>query len=101
TGTNLHYSRLTPQRACPPRRRGMRGRLRPIRLSLKTNHTLNPKETNMQYKTIVLELLQQRPQTHDQLRKDRKLLPTVEMYARELKTSHEAWKKTLGQERPG
>ena len=54
----------------------------------------------MQYKTIVLELLQQRPQTHDQLRKDRKLLPTVEMYARELKTSHEAWKKTLGQERP-
>jgi hypothetical protein len=55
----------------------------------------------MQYKTIVLELLQQRPQIHDQLRKDRKLLPTVEMYARELKTSHEAWKETLGQERPG
>jgi hypothetical protein len=55
----------------------------------------------MQYKTIVLELLQQRPQIHDQLRKDRKLLPTVEMYARELRTSHEAWKETLGQERPG
>jgi hypothetical protein len=55
----------------------------------------------MQYKTIVLELLQQRPQIHDQLRKDRKLLPTVEMYARELKTSHEAWKETLGEERPG
>ena len=36
-----------------------------------------------------------------ELRKDRKLLPTVEMYARELKTSHEAWKETLGQERPG
>ena len=30
----------------------------------------------MQYKTIVLELLQQRPEMHDQLRKDRKLLPT-------------------------
>lgn len=55
----------------------------------------------MQYKTIVLELLQQRPQIHDQLRKDRKLLSTVELYARELKTSHEAWKETLGQERPG
>ena len=55
----------------------------------------------MQYKTIVLELLQQRPQMLGELRKDRKLLPTVEMYARELKTSHEAWKKTLGQERPG
>jgi hypothetical protein len=55
----------------------------------------------MQYKTIVLELLQQRPQIHDQLRKDRKLLATVEMYARELKTRHEVWKETLSQERPG
>ena len=49
----------------------------------------------MQYKTIILELLQQRPEMHDQLRKDRKLLPTMELYARELKTSHEAWKETL------
>ena len=55
----------------------------------------------MQYKTIVLELLQQQPQRYDQLRKERKLLPTVELYARELKTSHEAWKQTLRQERPG
>jgi hypothetical protein len=55
----------------------------------------------MQYKTIVLELLQQRQEMYDQLRKDRKLLPTMELYARELKTSHEAWKQTLGQERPG
>ena len=38
---------------------------------------------------------------HDQLRKDRKLLPTLELYARELKTSHEAWKETLVQARPG
>ena len=55
----------------------------------------------MQYKTIILELIQQRPEMHEQLRKDRKLLSTVELYARELKTSHEAWKETLGQERPG
>ena len=55
----------------------------------------------MQYKTIILELLQQQPQMYDQLRKERKLLPTVELYARELKTSHEAWKETLSQERPG
>src|SRR5439155_26241617 len=55
----------------------------------------------MQYKTIVLELLQQRPRIHDQLRKVRKLLPTVEMYARELKTSHETWKEALREERPG
>ena len=54
----------------------------------------------MQYKTIVLELLQQRPEIHEQLRKDRKLLTTMEQYARELKTSHEAWKETLAQERP-
>jgi hypothetical protein len=55
----------------------------------------------MQYKTIVLELLQQRPQMHEQLRKERKLLTTLKFYAKELKTSHEAWKETLGQQRPG
>jgi hypothetical protein len=55
----------------------------------------------MQYKTIILELLQQRPEIHEQLRKSRKLLPTMEQYARELKTSHEAWKETLSHERPG
>jgi hypothetical protein len=59
------------------------------------------KETTMQYKTIVLELLQQRPEIHEQLRKDRKLLMTMESYARDLKSSHEAWKETLSQERPG
>ena len=31
----------------------------------------------------------------------RRLLPTVELYARELKTSHEAWKEALDQQRPG
>jgi len=55
----------------------------------------------MQYKTIVLELLQQRPQMHSQLRKERKLLPTVETYARELKTSHEAWTQILSEAKPG
>ncbi len=54
----------------------------------------------MQYKTIILELLQQRPQMHEQLRKDRKLLTTLESYAKELKTSHEAWKEVLTQEKP-
>ena len=44
----------------------------------------------MQYKTIILELLEQRPEIHDQLRKNRKLLPTLEICAHELKTSHEA-----------
>jgi len=58
-------------------------------------------ETTMQYKTIILELLHQRPQVHEQLRKDRKLLSTMERYARELKTSQEAWKQVLNQAKPG
>lgn len=55
----------------------------------------------MHYKTIILKLLQQRPGMYNQLRKSRKLLPTVEHYARELKTSHEAWKDLLSQAKPG
>jgi uncharacterized protein YfaS (alpha-2-macroglobulin family) len=57
-------------------------------------------ETTMQYKTIIHELLQQRPQMHEQLRKERKLLTALETYARELKTSHEGWKELLSQMRP-
>ncbi len=55
----------------------------------------------MQYMTIIHELLQQQPRTHEQLRKERKLLATVESYAKELKASHEAWKKMLTSLRPG
>ncbi len=55
----------------------------------------------MQYKTIIQEMLEQRPQMHDQLRKDRKLLPTLEIYARELKTSHQAWTQVLSEAKPG
>ncbi len=55
----------------------------------------------MHYKTIVLELLQQRPKLHDQLRKERMLLPTMERLARELKASHEGWKELLSQATPG
>ncbi len=55
----------------------------------------------MQYMTIIHELLQQQPRTHEQLRKSRKLLATVERYAKELKASHEAWKKMLEPLRPG
>jgi hypothetical protein len=55
----------------------------------------------MKYKTIILELLQQRPGMHEELRKERKLLTTLEYYAKELKASHEVWKETLSQQRPG
>ena len=55
----------------------------------------------MHYKTIICELLQQRPQMHEQLRKDRKLLTVLKNYARELKASHEGWMHLLTQMRPG
>jgi hypothetical protein len=64
--------------------------------------TLKPAmEKTMQYKTIVLELLKERTELHEQLRQERKLLTTMELYAKELKESHEAWKETLAQSRPG
>ena len=55
----------------------------------------------MQYKTIVLELLKERTELHEQLRLTRRLLPTLESCAHELKASHESWKETLSQARPG
>ena len=55
----------------------------------------------MQYKTIIHELLLARPQMYEQLRKERKLLTTLEIYAMELKESHEAWKEVLASANPG
>lgn len=55
----------------------------------------------MQYKTIILELLQERPEIHEQLRQARKLLPTLEQLASDLKTSHEAWKEKLSRTKAG
>jgi hypothetical protein len=62
---------------------------------------LNLKETTMQYKTITLGMLEQRPRLHERLRKNRVLLQTMEQFADELKASHEAWKQLLAQDRPG
>jgi hypothetical protein len=55
----------------------------------------------MLYKTILLELLQQHPSLYNQLRSKRILMPTLDLYARELKTSHEAWTHCLHQAMPG
>jgi hypothetical protein len=55
----------------------------------------------MLYKTIVLELIQQSPVLYDQLLKNRVMLPTLNHYAWELKTRHEAWKGILFQTKPG
>jgi len=55
----------------------------------------------MQYKTIVLQLIRQRREMHHQLKAKRLLLRTVELYAKELKTSHQTWKDRLSLAKPG
>jgi hypothetical protein len=54
----------------------------------------------MQYKTIVLEMIQDRPQLYDRLLKERALLSTLEAYAGQLRDSHHIWKGRLLQARP-
>ena len=54
----------------------------------------------MLYKTMVLGLLKQRPQLHNQLRKHRMLLAAVDFYGKGLKASHEAHKILLAQANP-
>jgi hypothetical protein len=54
----------------------------------------------MQYKTIILEMFQQRPRMHEELRRQRKMLTAVEIYANELKESHEAIAGQLQKARP-
>ena len=55
----------------------------------------------MQYKTICLHMIQERPQMYDQLLSKRILLPTLERYAIQLRTSHQTWKELLSQAEPG
>jgi hypothetical protein len=55
----------------------------------------------MHYKTIVLDMLLDRPELHNQLCSKRMLLATVNRYASELKANHEAWKDQLMQAKPG
>jgi hypothetical protein len=54
----------------------------------------------MQYKTIALELLKQRTQMYDQLRRERKLMEAMEACATWLKEKHDAWTEQLAQARP-
>ena len=55
----------------------------------------------MRYKTIVLELIQDRPLFYEQLRSSKRLLPSMESYAVDLRNSHLAWQETLRMQRPG
>lgn len=71
-----------------------------MRLCLKITFPLTLKETPMQYKTIVLEFLQQHTEMYDRLLKTRTLLPTLERYASQLRDSHLAWKDRLSRARP-
>lgn len=54
----------------------------------------------MLYKTIVLELLQERQEYYEQLRSSKRLLPAMDAYAASLKASHEAWTDRLDLMRP-
>ena len=54
----------------------------------------------MHYKTIVLELLRERTELHEQLRLTRRLLPTLETCSQELRASHQRWMETLATANP-
>lgn len=55
----------------------------------------------MQYKTIVMELLEQSTELHDQLQREHRLLAAVEALAVRLKASHDEITKQLEQAQPG
>lgn len=55
----------------------------------------------MQYKIIVLQLLEQHPELYERFRQQRTMLPTLEYYARELKILHEAWMEVILRVKPG
>lgn len=55
----------------------------------------------MQYKTIVLELLRERTELHEELRLTRQLLPTLDTCSQELRASHQSWMETLRAANPG
>jgi hypothetical protein len=54
----------------------------------------------MQYKTIVMELIQERPELYEQLRSSKRLLPAIDAYSIELRNSHDLWKARIGQVNP-
>jgi hypothetical protein len=54
----------------------------------------------MQYKTICLQMIQERPEMYEQLLSKQTLLPTLNRYSTQLRTSHLDWKELLSQARP-
>ena len=54
----------------------------------------------MQYKTIVMELLEQNPELHNHLKQNRKLLETIDTMALELKLRREQTIAELAEQQP-
>lgn len=54
----------------------------------------------MQYKTIVLELIHDRPQMQEELRRQGNLLQALDHYSLHLKSRHEFWKNSLANLHP-
>ena len=55
----------------------------------------------MQYKTIVLGLLEDLPEIKVHLLRERTMLQILDTYASSLRESHETWKENLREQRPG
>ena len=55
----------------------------------------------MQYKTITLEMLQERPGLYERLRSSKRLLATMDTYAAELKADHDIRTQAIALQRPG
>lgn len=54
----------------------------------------------MHYKTVMRELLEARPILRDRLERYRLILPTLDYYAAELRTTHQRWIRMLTPGRP-
>lgn len=55
----------------------------------------------MQYLTLSLRLLQERPKLYDQLIQQGTLMALLQRHAQELKDRHEFWMEQLSRSRPG
>lgn len=55
----------------------------------------------MQYKSIMLQLLEQHPEIAEPLRQYRRMLPMLDHYSQMLKARHESWIGQLAQRYPG
>ncbi|HEX3149322.1 MAG TPA: hypothetical protein VHR66_14710 [Gemmataceae bacterium] len=53
------------------------------------------------YKTLVLQLLRERPKLHDYLKKSGTLLQAMELQAIELKSHHATYKDVIDKMKPG